>query len=69
MSGKTEREKLAAMPLFVPHARIAEVAQRLGWSNVMTTAGGDDGILSGLIAWAEQRTDDRKQISAQHPAI
>ncbi len=49
--GKT---RLAAVPLFVPHARIAEAAQRLGWRNVIPTAGGDDGLLSGLIAWAKK---------------
>lgn len=49
------RTRLAALPLFVPHARIAEAAQRLGWQNVVTTAGGDDGLLSGLVAWAENR--------------
>jgi len=51
--GKT---RLATVPLFVPHARIAEAAQRLGWRNVIPTAGGDNGLLSGLIAWAGQRT-------------
>jgi len=52
------RTRLAAVPLFVPHARIAEAAQRLGWRNVIPTAGGDDGLFSGLVAWAGQRTED-----------
>ncbi len=55
MSDNTEREKLAALPLFVPHARIAEAAHRLGWRDVVTAAGGDDGMLSSLIAWAGQK--------------
>lgn len=49
------KARLANVPLFVPHARIAEAAQRLGWRNVIPTAGGDDGLLSGLVAWATNR--------------
>ncbi len=49
------RARLANIPLFVPHARIAEAAQRLGWRNVIPTAGGDDGLFSGLVAWAENQ--------------
>ncbi len=51
------RARLAAMPLFVPHARIAEAAFKLGWREVVTTAAGDDGLLAGLIAWAKTRTE------------
>ena len=49
------RARLSSVPLLVPHARIAEAAQRLGWRNVIPTAGGDDGLLSGLVAWAGKR--------------
>jgi len=49
------KAQLAAVPLFVPHARIAEAAQGLGWRNVITTAGGDDGLLSSLVACAGDR--------------
>ena len=52
------RTRLSSVPLFAPHARIAEAAQRLGWRNVVPTAGGDDGLLSGLVAWASQRNAD-----------
>lgn len=55
------KQRIASMPLFVPHARIAETAQRLGWREVEATAGGDDGLLAGLIAWAGQKTEDRRQ--------
>ena len=48
------RARLAVVPLFVPHARIADAAQRLGWRKVITTAEGDDGLLSGLVAWAKK---------------
>lgn len=50
------KRRIASVPLFVPHARIAEAAQRLGWREAVPTEGGDDGLLSGLVAWAEQRT-------------
>jgi uroporphyrinogen-III synthase len=44
---------LSGVPLFVPHARIAEMAQQLGWRNVIQTTGGDDGVMSGLVAWSK----------------
>ena len=59
MLDEVGRTRLAAVPLLVPHARIAEAARNFGWRNVITTAGGDDGLLSGLVAWAAQRTEDR----------
>jgi uroporphyrinogen-III synthase len=51
----TAQEQLSRVPLFVPHARIATAARSHGWRNVTLTAGGDDGLLSGLIAWAKNR--------------
>ena len=55
MLDESGRMRLTNVSLFVPHARIAEAAQRLGWHNVIPTAGGDDGLFSGLVAWAENR--------------
>ncbi len=43
---------LASIPLFVPHARIADAARQQGWRQVVVTGSGDDGLLSGLIAWS-----------------
>lgn len=48
------RAWIAAIPLFVQHERIAEAARKLGWRNVVTTAGGDDGLLAALAAWARK---------------
>lgn len=42
-------------PLFAPHPRIAALASQQGWRQVVTTPSGDDGLLSGLIAWAGNR--------------
>ena len=55
MLDASARKQLIAVPLLVPHARIAEAAHKLGWQEVITTAGGDDGLMSGLIAWAQAR--------------
>jgi uroporphyrinogen-III synthase len=49
------RSGLAAMPLFVPHERIANAARQQGWQQVVITESGDDGLLSGLIAWAHTK--------------
>jgi uroporphyrinogen-III synthase len=49
------RTRLAAMPLFVPHERIATAARQQGWQQVVVTESGDDGLLSGLIAWAHTK--------------
>ena len=49
------RTRLVAVPLFVPHIRIADAALHLGWSNVIETAEGDDGLLTSLVAWAKYR--------------
>ena len=54
-AGKTH---VSALPLFVAHPRIAQAAQKMGFSQVVTTTAGDDGVLTGLIAWAKSRTRD-----------
>ena len=56
----TAYARLMAMALFVPHARIAAAAHQQGWQVVVETAAGDDGLLQGLLAWADQksRTED-----------
>ena len=40
-----------ARPTFAPHPRIAEHARRLGLA-VVETAGGDAGLIAGLVEWA-----------------
>jgi uroporphyrinogen-III synthase len=47
------RKQISSVPLFVPHPRIADKAHNQGWQKVIQTAGGDDGIVLGLVAWAE----------------
>ncbi|HEU0219549.1 MAG TPA: uroporphyrinogen-III synthase [Gallionella sp.] len=55
MLGDARRDRVCGLPLFVPHTRIAELAQRQGWRQVLLTGAGDDGLLSALIAWARQK--------------
>ncbi len=45
------RSRLAATPVFVPHARIAESARQLGLAKVIQTPPADDGLISGLLAY------------------
>ena len=52
MLGPADREQLTALPLFVSHGRIAAEAHNLGWQNIITAAGADAGLLSGLVTWA-----------------
>ena len=50
MVGSTGQDWLRKTPLFVPHARIAQEAGRLGLLHVVETAPGDAGLVAGLIA-------------------
>jgi uroporphyrinogen-III synthase len=52
---EAQRQIVYAITLFVPHQRIAEVASQLGWQQVIVTESGDDGMMSGLIAWANTK--------------
>ncbi|MBI2306852.1 MAG: uroporphyrinogen-III synthase [Rhodocyclales bacterium] len=45
------RRRLAATPLFVPHARIAESAAALGLGCVVLTGAADAGIIDGLCTY------------------
>jgi uroporphyrinogen-III synthase len=51
MMGDGGTGRLRATPLFVPHAKIAEAARMSGMTEVIVTAGGDAGLLQGLINW------------------
>ena len=50
-------DRVRDIPLFAPHARIAEAAQRFGWRHVIVTASGDDGFIASLVAWALSRRE------------
>jgi uroporphyrinogen-III synthase len=50
-SGNTQ---LLHTPLFVSHPRIAAAAHKLGWHHIISSSGGDQGLLSALRTWATQ---------------
>lgn len=49
--GRPGAARLAHTPLFVPHEKIADAARRFGIERVIATAGGDAGLVDGLIKW------------------
>ena len=54
MLGDAQRDSVCGIPLFVPHKRIADLAQRQGWWQVRLTDAGDDGLLFALTAWGSE---------------
>jgi uroporphyrinogen-III synthase len=51
MLGEPGTRLLARTPLFAPHEKIAAAARRLGIEHAVATAGGDAGLVAGLINW------------------
>lgn len=51
MLGESGLTHLRTTPLFAPHEKIAQAARVLGIQQVIATAGGDGGLLAGLITW------------------
>jgi uroporphyrinogen-III synthase len=49
--GEAGMPLLLRTPLFAPHEKIADAARRFGVSPVIATAGGDAGLVEGLINW------------------
>ncbi len=52
------RTLIASLPAFVPHPRITAHARTLGL-DVRQTAGGDAGLIAGLLEWAHDRDERR----------
>ncbi len=52
MLDEPAKSALADTPLFVPHPRIAALAQTQGWTQVHLTGAGDEGLLLALKDWA-----------------
>jgi uroporphyrinogen-III synthase len=51
MVGKLGQAWLKKTPMFVPHPRIVEQAQTLGYHNVIATGQADDGLIAGLLEY------------------
>jgi uroporphyrinogen-III synthase len=57
IASDTTRTRWQRMPTFVPHPRIAEHAREHGL-NAVETAGGDAGLLAGLLQWFAEHSKD-----------
>jgi uroporphyrinogen-III synthase len=53
--GKLGQQWLKKTPLFVPHERIAQIARGMGLAQIIVTAAGDEGLVTGLSEWAKHR--------------
>jgi len=53
--GVAGRERLAAIPAFMPHARIAERASKLGIRQAIVTAAADAGLIAALLEYFAAR--------------
>lgn len=53
--GEAGQQWLRNTPLFAPHERIAATARGAGIEQVLATAAGDEGLVTGLIEWQRHR--------------
>jgi uroporphyrinogen-III synthase len=65
MLGESGKAWLTATPLFVPHQRIAQAAQKLGIAHVILTEMGDEGLLHGLLDYFRSHGNDKVYVSAK----
>ncbi len=56
--GDEGRRLMKKLPVFAPHPRIAERVRALGLAAI-ETAGGDAGLIAGLLHWAKDLRADR----------
>jgi len=49
--GETARTLLVALPVFVPHPRVAEQARALGAADVVVSGAADEDVLAALVAY------------------
>lgn len=49
--GETARTLLVALPVFVPHPRVAEQARALGVADVVVSGAADEDVLAALVAY------------------
>jgi uroporphyrinogen-III synthase len=59
LADATLRNAWRGCPTFVPHPRIADHARAMGLA-VIETAGGDAGLLAGLLEWAARQPPTKK---------
>ena len=49
--GETARTLLVALPVFVPHARVAEQARAVGVADVVVSGAADEDVMAALVAY------------------
>lgn len=59
LAGESLRERLQSAVLFVSHQRIAALAGDLGFSRIVVTTNGDEGMLQSLCDWFKHSMDDK----------
>ncbi|MBB5019402.1 uroporphyrinogen III methyltransferase/synthase [Chitinivorax tropicus] len=59
LAGESYSKQLQSSPLFVSHQRIAARAAELGFSRIVVTSPGDNGMLVGLCDWFNHRMEDK----------
>ncbi len=59
LAGESLRERLQSAVLFVSHQRIAALASDLGFSRIVVTTNGDEGMLQSLCDWFKHSMDDK----------
>jgi uroporphyrinogen-III synthase len=59
MAGTAGQAPLASTPLFVTHARIAQGARERGFTTVIVTQAGDEGLVTGLVEYFQSVISDK----------
>jgi uroporphyrinogen-III synthase len=65
MVGDAEQAWFKKAPLFVSHERIAHTAKTLGFTHVILTGPGDDGLLEGLSNYFRSRANAENSVSSR----
>jgi uroporphyrinogen-III synthase len=65
MVGDGEKVWFKKVPLFVSHKRIAHTAKTLGFTHVILTAPGDDGLLEGMSNYFRSRANAENSVSSR----
>ncbi|SEP41021.1 uroporphyrinogen-III synthase [Nitrosovibrio sp. Nv6] len=65
MVGESGQAWLRKTPLFVSHERIAQTARKLGFTRVILTSAGDDGLMEGLLDYFQPEASGENRISTK----
>ncbi|WP_137938484.1 fused uroporphyrinogen-III synthase HemD/membrane protein HemX [Chitinivorax sp. B] len=68
LAGESHIKQLQSSALFVSHQRIAARAAELGFSRIIVTSPGDNGMLVGLCDWFNHRMEDKMDTAPNNTA-